>query len=149
MMRPEFDNVLQCLSLNGYSVFSLINDILSHGSDGEDRRIKSLREGVERDSVNICARILNHNSASASVYTWALGVAQSTLLSEVKERTREVHGLRFMTSHLLSLPSNCDVVPPGLSSGTTSIPTNSPEALLNIGGAQCTCSKFRGASKEY
>jgi hypothetical protein len=143
-MRPELDNVLQCLSLNDYSVFSLINDILSHGSDGEDRRIKSLREGVERDSVKICARILNDNPASASVYTWAHGVAQSTTLSEVKERTREEDGVCFMTGHPLSLPNYEVVIPPSLSSGTAPIPipipTNSPEFFLNIGSARCTCS---------
>ena len=138
-MRPELDNVLQCLSLNGYSVFSLITDILSHGSDGEDRRIKSLREGVERDSVKICSHLLNHNSASASVHTWALSVAQSTILSEGKERTREDDGLHFMTGHPLSLPNHDVVVPPSLSS-VTPIPTNSTEEYLNIGRARCTCS---------
>ena len=44
-MRPELDNVLQCLFLNGYSVLSLIGDILSHGSNEEDQRVKCLLEG--------------------------------------------------------------------------------------------------------
>ena len=74
-MRPELDNVLQCLFLNGYSVLSLISDILSHGSNEEDQRTKCLLEGVEQDAVNICACLLNHNTTSSSVSTWALGVA--------------------------------------------------------------------------
>ena len=58
-LRPELDNVLQCLSLNGYSVFSLIDDILAR-SNWEDKRIKTLREGMKRDAVDICARLLCH-----------------------------------------------------------------------------------------
>jgi hypothetical protein len=58
-LRPELDNVLQCLSLNGYSVFSLIDDILAR-SNWEDDRIKILREGMERDAADICARLLCH-----------------------------------------------------------------------------------------
>ena len=56
-LRPELDNVLQCLTLNGYSVFSLINDILAR-CNWEDERIKILREGMERDAADICARLL-------------------------------------------------------------------------------------------
>jgi hypothetical protein len=58
-LRPELDNVLQCLSLNGYSVFSLIDDILARGN-WKDERIKTLREGIERDAADICARLLCH-----------------------------------------------------------------------------------------
>ena len=58
-VRPELDNVLQSLSLNGYSIFSLINDILPR-RNWEDERIKLLREGLERDSVDICARLLSN-----------------------------------------------------------------------------------------
>ena len=130
-----------CLSLNGYAVFSLINEILAHGCDGEYQRIKSLREGVERDSVKICAHLLNHNSAATSVYMWVFSVAQSTVLSEVKERTRDEGGLHFMTTHPLSLP-NRDVILPGLPSGTASIPTNSLDELLNFKRARCTSSIF-------
>ncbi|KAH9161340.1 hypothetical protein EDB89DRAFT_739890 [Lactarius sanguifluus] len=85
-MRPELDNVLQvqCLILNGYSVFSLINDIIVHGRNLEDQRIKLLREGVERDAADICAHLLNHNSSSVSVFLRALSVAQSMRLSEVE-----------------------------------------------------------------
>ena len=131
-MRPELDNVLQCLFLNGYSVLSLISDILSHGSNGEDRRIKSLLEGVEQNAVNICARLLNHNTTSTSVSTWALGVA-------LRSQDRKEHVPNFMTGHPLSLP-NGDVVSLGLSFGTASMPTNSVEELLDIGRSRCTCS---------
>jgi hypothetical protein len=97
-MRSELDNVLQCLSLNGYSVFHLIDDILAHGCNREDQRIKQLREGMERDAVDICARLLSHNPAFSSVYAWALGVVQSTPRSKVEEMTRKDHGC-FMTDH--------------------------------------------------
>ena len=58
-LHPELDSVLQCLSLNGHSVFSLINDILAR-SNWEDERIKILREGMERDAADICTRLLCH-----------------------------------------------------------------------------------------
>jgi hypothetical protein len=57
-LRPELDNVLQCLSLNGYSVFSLIEDILSR-CNWEDERIKTLHKGMERDAGDICVRLLS------------------------------------------------------------------------------------------
>ncbi|KAH8986357.1 hypothetical protein EDB92DRAFT_2116480 [Lactarius akahatsu] len=43
-MRPELDNVLQCLLLNGYSVLSLIDDILAHDHDSPDAAIGGRRE---------------------------------------------------------------------------------------------------------
>lgn len=58
-LRPELDNVLECLSLNGYSIFSLIDDILAR-CNWEDDRIKILRGGMERDAADICARLLCH-----------------------------------------------------------------------------------------
>jgi hypothetical protein len=129
-MRLELDNVLQCLSLNGYSVLSLISDILAYGSNWEDCRIKCLLEGVEQDAVDICARFLNHNTTSTSVSTWALSVA-------LQSKARKGHGPHFMAGHPLSLPNG--VVSSGLSFGTASTPTYySPEDLLNIGGARCT-----------
>ena len=127
-MRSELDNVLQCLSLNGYSVLSLISDILLHGTNREDRRIKCLLEGVEQDAVDICACLLNHNTTSTPVATWALGVA---LLSQ----DRNEHGPDFMTGYPLSLPN----VSP-LSIGTALTPIYSLEDSLNIGRARCTCS---------
>lgn len=58
-LRPELDNVLQSLSLNDYSVFSLIKDILAR-CNWEDERIKVLREGLERDTADICTCLLSH-----------------------------------------------------------------------------------------
>ena len=64
-MRPELDSVLQCLSLNGYSeIFSLMDDILRLASyNREDQRIMPIREGMERDTADICIRLLSHNPA--------------------------------------------------------------------------------------
>ncbi|KAH9037725.1 hypothetical protein EDB84DRAFT_1130150 [Lactarius hengduanensis] len=112
-MRPELNNVLQCLSLSGYSVFSLIDDILAQGCNQEDPRITSLREGVERDAASICARLLNHNPASASLSAWALSFAQATMMS-------------------LSLWKN-NIVSPGLSPGIAWTSTGGPERFLNMG----------------
>ncbi len=88
-MRPELDNVIQSLFLNGYSLFTLINDILlEHDPDQEDPTIKSLRKGIERDATDICARLLSHKPSSASISVWALDVARSTL-SEVETMARK------------------------------------------------------------
>ena len=56
-LHPELDNVLRFLSLNGYSVLSLIDYILTP-RNWEDERIKILREGMERDAADICVRLL-------------------------------------------------------------------------------------------
>ncbi|KAH9011540.1 hypothetical protein EDB83DRAFT_2680688 [Lactarius deliciosus] len=113
-MRPELNNVLQCLSLNGYSAFSLIDDILAQGCNQEDPRIKLLREGVERDAASICARLLNHNPASASVSAWALSFAHATMMS---------------------LPLwKINIVSPCLSPGMAWTSTGGPERFLNTGG---------------
>ena len=58
-LHLELDNVLQSLSLNGYSVFSLINDILVCCTQ-EDKRIKVLWEGLECDTADICTCLLSH-----------------------------------------------------------------------------------------
>ena len=58
-LHPKLDNVLGCLSSNGYSIFSLIDEILVR-RNWEDDRIKILREGMERDAADICARLLCH-----------------------------------------------------------------------------------------
>jgi hypothetical protein len=64
-LRPELDNVLQCLSLNGYSVLSLIDDIHARCNlNRENERIKTLREGMERDTADICARLLYRITSS-------------------------------------------------------------------------------------
>ncbi|KAH9008397.1 hypothetical protein EDB84DRAFT_1596779 [Lactarius hengduanensis] len=57
-MRPELDDVLECLSVNSYSVFSLIDDVLAEGCNQEDPRI------------NICFCV-----------AWALGFAQATMMT--------------------------------------------------------------------
>ncbi len=129
-MRPGFDNVLQSLFLNGYSVFTLIDFLLSHDSDQEDPKIKSLREGVERDAQDICARLLSHNPSSTSISIWALGVTRSTL-SEVETMARKEHGLR------LSLPNNI-ILSPRSSFAVASMPTHGLEAALNNGRILCT-----------
>ena len=55
-MRPELDNVL---SIDGHSDFSLSGDILTF-YDRDDRRIKLVREGIERDVADICARLISY-----------------------------------------------------------------------------------------
>jgi hypothetical protein len=127
-MPLGLDTVLQILSINGYSVFSLIDDILARG-EWEDERIKLLQEGITRDAVDICARILSHQPASASLSAWALSLAvvQSTLRSEVEEMPRKVHDIQ----------SN-NVTSPGLSSGAACASMGGPESVF--GRAQCTCS---------
>jgi hypothetical protein len=55
-MHLRLNDIL--LSLNGYSIFSLIDDILARGEwPGEDERIKLLQEGITRDAVDICTRL--------------------------------------------------------------------------------------------
>jgi hypothetical protein len=68
-LRPELDRVLHCISCNGFSVFSLIDDILAR--DSEDERIKILREGMERDAADICARFLHLPSVPERVLEFA------------------------------------------------------------------------------
>ncbi|KAN0130996.1 hypothetical protein V8E53_011129, partial [Lactarius tabidus] len=58
-LHPELDDVLECLSLNGYSIFLLIDDILAR-SNWDDERITILGEGMERDAADICTRLLCH-----------------------------------------------------------------------------------------
>ena len=77
-MRPELDSAIQCLSLNSYSVFSLIDDILAC-RNSEDERIKLLREGMERDAADICARLLCFDSVPKRVLKF--GRVQCTCLA--------------------------------------------------------------------
>jgi hypothetical protein len=42
-LRPQLDNVLQCLSLNVYSIFSLIDDILTCRDWEDDSLIRAGR----------------------------------------------------------------------------------------------------------
>jgi len=124
-MRPELDNVIQSLLLNGYSLFTLINDILlEHDSDQEDPTIKSLREGIERDATDICARLLSHKPLSAPISVWALDVARSTL-SEVETMARKEHGL--------SLPNDITLSPHSSFATVSNVTiTHGPETALNI-----------------
>jgi ACT domain-containing protein len=64
-LRPGLDRVLHCLSCNGYSAFSLIDDILAH-NDRENETIKILWEGMERDAADICAHLRQINSGPES-----------------------------------------------------------------------------------
>ena len=66
-MRTRPDDVLQHLSLNSYSVFSLIDDILERSdkhSNLENESINLLREGLEHGATDICARLLRHGPVS-------------------------------------------------------------------------------------
>jgi hypothetical protein len=94
---PDLDAVLQCLSDNGCSVLYLISGILSR-CNLDDPGLRLAREGLERDTVNVCARLLGHTHTSGSVSTWALQVTQSKLRSEVEEMTKKKHGLHFSAS---------------------------------------------------
>ena len=92
-----FDTVLQCLSDNGYSVLTLVTGVLSaHNLDGQ--RFQDVREELERDAVDICARLFNHATTSASVSMWAIRITHSTLRSEIEEMTKKKHDLRFNAS---------------------------------------------------
>jgi hypothetical protein len=58
-LHPELYDVLECLSLNGYSIFLLIDDILAH-SNWDNKRIMILQEGMEHNTADICTRLLCH-----------------------------------------------------------------------------------------
>jgi hypothetical protein len=62
--RSALDIVLLCLSDNGYTISSLISDVLMRRYTLEDQRVRLAREELERDSVDICARLLNHNPST-------------------------------------------------------------------------------------
>ncbi|KAI9436671.1 hypothetical protein H4582DRAFT_2058591 [Lactarius indigo] len=74
--NPELTTVLQCLSDNGYSVFSLFTSVLSW-CDPDDLMVQSAWEDLELDAVN---------------------VTQSMLRSEVEEMTKKKNGLHFSAS---------------------------------------------------
>jgi hypothetical protein len=129
-MPLAIDSILQLLSLTGHSVFSLIDNILARG-EWEDEGIKLLQEGITRDAVDICARLLSHKPASASISAWALDVVQPTLQSEVEEMYRTGRDKRNNIAASPSLSS-------GASSSWASI--NDPESVF--GKVQGTCSSF-------
>lgn len=92
--RTRLDDALHHLSLNGYSVFSLIDDILTRSdkrSNLGNESINLLREGLERDAANICARLLHYGPVSAFVSQWAFDVVQAKMRSD-EEETRKATG---------------------------------------------------------
>jgi hypothetical protein len=89
------DNVLLCLSDNGYTIFTLLSDVLSHNYPVEDQRIQLAREELERDALDICAYLKGHIQTTVPVTAWALQVAQSALRSDIEEITKKTHGLCF------------------------------------------------------
>ena len=89
--QQGLDSILKLISLNGYSIFSLIDGILARG-EWEDKRIKLLQEGITRDAVDICACLLSHKPASASISAWALDVVQS---AEVEWVPTKGHDMRY------------------------------------------------------
>ena len=76
-LHLELDNVLQSLSLNGYSVFSLINDILVCCNQ-EDKRIKVLWEGLEHDTADICTCLLSHCHGHVGALIFILSYLKDT-----------------------------------------------------------------------
>ncbi|KAH9028297.1 hypothetical protein EDB85DRAFT_1867922, partial [Lactarius pseudohatsudake] len=72
-MRPELVTVLCHLSEHGYSISSLVEDVLaSHTRDLRYQAVQSAKDQLEREAVNICAYLVNHVPTSASVSAWAL-----------------------------------------------------------------------------
>ena len=61
-ISPELYSVLQCLSLNGHLIFSLMDDVTTfsglHLITG-----KTKQEGMVRDTADICVCLLSHNPA--------------------------------------------------------------------------------------
>ncbi|KAH9019643.1 hypothetical protein EDB85DRAFT_1838807, partial [Lactarius pseudohatsudake] len=91
----RLNNVLSCLSDNDYTISALLSDVLSRCYTLEDRRVQSAREEVERNALDICARLLGHTPTTAPVAAWALQIAQSTLRSDIEELAKKLHGLHF------------------------------------------------------
>jgi hypothetical protein len=132
--RTRLDDVLQHLSLNGYSVFSLIDDILTRSdkrSNLENESIKLLREGLERDAADICARLLSHEPVSAFVSHWAFDVVQAKMRLD-EEETRKARRWRDSDSE-----------------GDSEDEVGDPRSMWNNildhlgmspGNSQCTCS---------
>ncbi|KAH8977876.1 hypothetical protein EDB92DRAFT_1808094 [Lactarius akahatsu] len=73
------NNILSCLSDNGYTILTLLSDVLSRQYTLEDQRVQLVREEVECDALGICAHLLSHIPTAAPVTTWALQITQSAL----------------------------------------------------------------------
>ncbi|KAH9174499.1 hypothetical protein EDB89DRAFT_1848802, partial [Lactarius sanguifluus] len=98
-MRPELITVLCHISEHGYSISSLVEDVLaSHTRDLRYQAVQSAKDHLEREAVNICAYLVNHVPTSASVSAWALQNTQLVLRRETEELTKKDHGLRFHAS---------------------------------------------------
>ncbi|KAI9452137.1 hypothetical protein BJY52DRAFT_1124627, partial [Lactarius psammicola] len=91
-VHSALDNILSCLSDNGYTIFTLISDVLSRCYTLEDRRVQLVRKDLERDALDICARLLSHTPTNPLVTTWALQVAQSSLRSDSERNLGEIGG---------------------------------------------------------
>ncbi|KAH8980615.1 hypothetical protein EDB92DRAFT_1820506 [Lactarius akahatsu] len=93
--HSALNNILSCLSDNGYTILTLLSDVLLRQYTLEDQRVRLAREEVERDALGICTHLLSHIPTAAPVTTWALQIAQSVLRSDVEEMTKKMHGLHF------------------------------------------------------
>ena len=95
-MHPELISVLRCLSAHGYSISSLVEDILAlQAYDLRDPLALAAREHLERGAVNICTHLSNHAPTSALISSWAIQNTQMVLRTEAQELTRKEHGLHF------------------------------------------------------
>jgi hypothetical protein len=90
-MHPEFIIVLNSLSDTGYSVSSLIVDILGAQIHDLDRLLvlQTAKDQLERDIVNICAHLYGHPPTSGLITSWTLVNTQSVLWAEVKELSKK------------------------------------------------------------
>jgi hypothetical protein len=98
-MRPEFIIVLNSLSDTGYSVSSLIVDILGAQIHDLDHLLVlwTAKDQLERDIVNICAHLYGHPLTSGLITSWTLVNTQSVLRAKVKELSKKENGLHFHT----------------------------------------------------
>ena len=95
-MRPELISVLHCLSRHGYSISSLLEEVLaSQAYNLRDPLIRVARDHLEREAVNICTRFFSHASTSTLISSWALQNTQLVLQKEAEELTKKEHGLHF------------------------------------------------------
>ena len=95
-MRPELILALNSLSDTGYSISSLVEDILRvQIHDLDPQVLRTARDQLERDTVNICTHLYGHPPTSGLITSWALANTQSTLRAEVKELSKKENGLHF------------------------------------------------------
>lgn len=91
------NTILQCLSDNSYSIFTLVTSILSQ-HNLVNLCIQSAKEDLECNAMDICTCFLGHTPVSTSASAWALNITQSMLWSEIEEMTKKEHGLHFSTT---------------------------------------------------